>query len=132
MEPLPDFLEQWLRDFSRAVRDRDFRSGRDLFDEKVISFGTVCSRAENLDELMQQQWQLIWPNTEGFDFEYHSARSALSERQIVIISGWHSRRLVPDGQMLLRQGRATLVLKREGNDLRAVHTHFSMLPGTAS
>lgn len=121
-------LDAWLRAFSRAVRDRDFASGKSLFDAGVVSFGTVCSRADTLDELQANQWQFIWPNTRDFDFEYAEAATLVEGDQAVIVAGWSSTGFKVDGAPFQRRGRATIVLRRQLSEWKAVHTHFSLEP----
>ncbi len=128
MRAVPDFLESWLRLFAVAVRARDFASGRKMFDDGVISFGTVCFSAENLDALAQQQWRLIWLNTTDFDFEYDSARAVVDERLAIVIATWQSTGHDREQKPYERRGRATIVLRKDGAGWRAIHTHFSLAP----
>ena len=128
METLPRDIESWLKDFSRAVRDRDFASGKRLFEDGVISFGTVCFRVEGLDALAAQQWQAVWPNTENFEFEYASARAFVGGKQATVIADWSSTGLARGGSSFQRRGRSTLVLRRGASGWKAVHTHFSLAP----
>ena len=48
-------IASWLEAFSSAVRERDFEKARPMFDERVLGFGTVCNRAEDLEVLMREQ-----------------------------------------------------------------------------
>jgi ketosteroid isomerase-like protein len=128
MEPLPSDIESWLKAFSRAVRDRNFVEGKNLFDGNVVSFGTVCFRVEGLDTLAAQQWRAVWPNTENFEFDYPSARALVEARQAVIVADWSSTGFAPGGVRFQRRGRSTLVLRRETSGWKAVHTHFSLAP----
>jgi ketosteroid isomerase-like protein len=128
MEPLPLDIESWLKAFSRAVRGRNFADGKNLFDGSVVSFGTVCFRVEGLDALAAQQWQAVWPNTEGFEFDYPSARASVETRQAVVAADWSSTGLARGGDRFQRRGRSTLVLRRETSGWKAVHTHFSLAP----
>lgn len=121
-------LEIWLRSFSKAVRERDFTTGKGLFDERVMAFGTVCCRAENLQELFTNQWQLIWPNTKDFDFEYATARTTTDQNLAVIVTEWQSTGFDVAKKEFVRHGRATIVLQRAGSIWKAVHTHFSLTP----
>ena len=107
MQGVSDFLENWLRLFAAAVRARDFASGRKMFDGGVISFGTVCFRVENLDELALQQWRLIWLNTTDFDFEYDSARAAVDENLATVIATWKSTGYDREQMPHERRGRAS-------------------------
>jgi ketosteroid isomerase-like protein len=125
---VPEAIELWMRAFSEAVRKRDFASGRELFDDRVMSFGTVCVRAETLDDLASRQWSVIWPNTRGFEFEYESSRALVGEGQATVMAHWSSAGLGAGGALFQRRGRATIVLAHDGLRWKAVHTHFSINP----
>src|SRR5262245_50293606 len=111
MNELPEFVEAWLRDFSAAVRNKDFASGKRLFNDGGVSFGTVCFWANGLEELVSHQWQVVWPRTADFDFEYHTARASLESEQAVVASGWTSKGFNANKVPYFRRGRATLVLR---------------------
>jgi ketosteroid isomerase-like protein len=128
MEPLPRDIESWLKAFSRAVRERDFASGKNLFERGVVSFGTVCFRVEGIDALAAKQWQAVWPNTENFEFDYASARAVVDAETAAVVAGWSSTGLTGNGPRFQRSGRSTLVLRRAASGWKAVHTHFSLAP----
>jgi len=128
MEPLPGDIESWLKAFSRAVRERDFASGKKLFENGVVSFGTVCFRVEGIDALAAKQWQAVWPNTEDFEFDYATARAFVDARTAAVVAGWTSTGVAHDGPRFQRRGRSTLVLRRGASGWKAVHTHFSLAP----
>lgn len=128
MEPLPGDIESWLKAFSRSVRERDFASGKKLFENGVVSFGTVCFRVEGIDALAARQWQVVWPNTEDFEFDYSSARVFIGAETATVIAGWTSTGLAPGGGRFQRRGRSTLVLRRAASGWKAAHTHFSLAP----
>jgi ketosteroid isomerase-like protein len=124
----PKPLKAWLKDFSSAVRNRDIASGKRLFDEEVVSFGTACFRAENLDELVSRQWDIVWPGTRDFDFHYDSIRSVVNGKTAAIITDWESKGANGRQRAVLRSGRATIVLQKSKAGWKAVHTHFSINP----
>jgi ketosteroid isomerase-like protein len=124
----PEALKGWLKLFAQAVRERDLVSGRKLFDRQVISFGTVCFRAESLDELVCQQWEIVWPDTRNFDFEYDSARALVEGRIAVLIAQWQSTGFNGHQTSISRHGRATIALRRTARTWKAMHTHFSVDP----
>ncbi|MBC8096500.1 MAG: nuclear transport factor 2 family protein [Akkermansiaceae bacterium] len=121
-------ITHWLRSFSTAVRDQDFKAGKLLFDGRVVSFGTVCVRAENLDELESHQWRSVWPNTRDFEFDYTATRVLVEAGQTVVLTHWSSTGLTGDDQPFQRRGRATLVLRKDASQWKAIHTHFSIEP----
>jgi ketosteroid isomerase-like protein len=128
MQALHDDLKHWLQAFSKAVRDRDFSSGKQLFHEQVVSFGTLCSRVEGLGELAAQQWQAAWSRTRDFDFEYPTAFGRIDANHAFVAVNWHSTGLTTDGSAFQRAGRATIVLQKKASGWKAVHTHFSLKP----
>jgi ketosteroid isomerase-like protein len=130
MNALPKPLKSWLRNFSKAVRDRDFVSGRRLYDVCVVSFGTVRFRAEGLDELFSRQWQAAWPKTRNFDFEYDSAAALVEKSRAVIIVSWTSTVCIRVKKFVKRRGRATIVLQKYASGWKAIHTHFSISPAS--
>jgi len=128
MKALPKPLKSWLRKFSGAVRGRDFASGEVLFADAVISFGTVCFRAENLDELSTRQWRKVWPRTKQFEFEYESARAIVASDLAAVMANWRSTGFDRSKATFGRRGRATIVLRKSAGGWKAVHTHFSLKP----
>jgi len=128
MKAVPESLETWLKYFAQAVRDRDFDAGKKLFFAGSISFGTVCQRSENLDELITNQWQIVWPNTRDFDFEYDSARAIVTETTATVITGWQSTGFDREQIPQQRQGRATIVFQKYAGNWLAIHSHFSINP----
>jgi ketosteroid isomerase-like protein len=124
----PETLKGWLRLFSEAVRERNLVSGRKLFHRQVVSFGTVCFRAESLDELVCRQWEVVWPDTTNFDFEYDSAQALMEGKTAVLIADWQSTGINGHHMPVSRHGRATIALKNTAAGWKAVHTHFSVDP----
>lgn len=147
MKSWPQGILAWLERFAQAVREEDFTTGRGLFLEETQSFGTRTAAAGNLQELVDQQWRAVWPNTEGFTFALAEATAnfALSagEDLCTVWVRWHSFTRVsavsgnyPELRSL-RCGRCTIVLVRaqefqhlpeEAASWKAVHSHFSMEP----
>jgi len=120
-------IETWLRAFAAAVRARDYAAGAALFAEDVVAFGSVAARADGLDALRERQWRVVWEDTRGFDFDYATlCCEALGERAWAAAT-WSSASEADER----RAGRATLVFARDGAGWRAVHSHFSLVPGSA-
>lgn len=127
--PRPD-VERWLLAFAGAVRARDYAGARDLFDPAVVGFGTVSARTSGIEALHRDQWLPVWDETEGFAFDLDDAVCWEGADQVVVGSGWSSTGFDDEGRPRTRRGRATVVLVVDGERPTAVHTHFSMLPGT--
>lgn len=121
--------EAWLRGFAQAVRARDYAGAREMCHDDITGFGTVSQRYEGIDDLDHGQWRRVWDRTEGFEFDLDTATIWADEAFVVATSEWSSIGLDGDGSRRPRRGRATIVLARHSNELQAVHTHFSMMPG---
>ncbi len=130
-------VRAWLTRFAECVRARNIEGGRELFDPWVRSFGTRVRRADNLDDLVEQQWRPIWSNTSGFHFLDESVETLVSPdaMQVVVLAEWESKGHHAAGKPFQRCGRCTLVLQQDVTAVglpggwRAVHTHFSERPG---
>jgi ketosteroid isomerase-like protein len=128
MRKIPGDLQDWLKEFSAAVRRRDIAAGKNLFASHVVAFGTVADRVNSLDELVARQWQTVWPGTADFDFDYASARAITAAGLATIVAEWKSTGLDGRQQPFPRRGRATIVLQPAADGWQAVHTHFSINP----
>lgn len=125
---IPANVEAWLRNFSKAVRDRDYDTGRELCDPLVVAFGTVCAQATGLEQLVEEQWRTVWPEARDFDFDIDSATVLPGVTQTVVLAGWHYTELSAAGATSRRHGRATIVLQQQASTWKAIHTHFSSRP----
>lgn len=121
-------VSAWLDAFATCVRDRDLDRGRTLFSPDAVGFGTVARRYEGIDELVGEQWSEVWSRTEEFTFDAVDHRW-LDGSLCAVAATWHSVGTDGDGRRR-RTGRATLVLHRTDDGLRATHSHFSITPGT--
>jgi hypothetical protein len=113
---------QWLNDFTECINQRDYERAELLFDQKVISFGTVGRRMMGLKELREQQWEKRWPLNQNFKFGDVSL--LVGAPYLIIAVSWECKEL--DGRE--RQGRATIVLLPFLDKLICRHTHFSENP----
>lgn len=127
MKELEADVRIWMEQFASCVRDRDYFRARWLFSESVYSFGTVAEFLEGLNDLAGRQWERVWDVTEDFDFRYERAHCWMSKDQACIAVPWSSRG-VHSRMAETRNGRCTLLLKRESDGWKAHHTHFSMTP----
>jgi len=118
-------VDDWLLDFEECVRDRDYARARLMFHPHVIGFGTTGVIMLGLDALEAEQWRRTWPMTT--DFTFTSARKLSQDYGFMLaLTQWKSLR-VGGG---VRAGRASILLKPRGESWLAVHTHFSLNPGT--
>jgi ketosteroid isomerase-like protein len=123
-------LRAWFEALQACVERVDFDGGRDLFAEDAIGFGTKASLAIGREALETNQWRGIWPNIRDFRFDLDGMRSGSSGDQAWAIATWGSTGFGPDGQPFDRPGRATVILVRRDGRWKALHTHFSLFPGT--
>lgn len=123
-----DEVDRWLETFAACVRDRDLDAGRALFAADAAGFGTVAGAYRDRDELVAQQWSDVWPRTADFSFSGTEHRW-LADGWCAVAATWTSVGLGGD-ERRTRSGRATLVLRKDGDRVVAVHSHFSMAPGT--
>jgi len=126
-------VHQWLDEFAMCVREKDFSSGRKMFSEDVIGFGTWTGRMVGMEDLLISQWSNVWSKTEGFEFDEDYTdfwcNDAIEPTQCTVAALWKSTGIGEDGRGFERKGRSTIVLKRHlGNEWRAIHSHFSFFP----
>src|SRR5262249_32543169 len=76
------------------------------------------------------QWAGIWPNIRDFRFDLDQLRSGADGDLGWGIVTWDSIGFDEDGAPYQRPGRATVIFVRRQGAWRALHTHFSLYPGT--
>jgi ketosteroid isomerase-like protein len=123
-------VRAWLQNWSEAIRTGDFATGRAMFSDDVVAFGTLVGTAAGIDALVAEQWEKVWPNTRGFTFGSPLLLAAYDEVAVVAVE-WRSEGL--SGSVGYdRAGRATLVLQSAKGRLLCTHSHLSMTPGTVA
>lgn len=129
-ESLRAAVWEWLQRWADCVRRVDLDGASELFAEDVVGFGTRATRVEGLGELRDQQWREVWPHSDGFVFDRDTLRVETAEDASLVaaIVEWSSVGY-QRGRSFERPGRATILLRRSSDGLRAVHTHFSMERG---
>lgn len=121
-------VEEWLDVFGSYVAAESYAPAREMVAEDVVSFGTKADLVEGLDYLVEQQWKGIWPKIQNFTFEEVHAWGTADRAWGV--ATWTSTGFDADGTPYHRPGRATLTFERREGRWLAVHTHFSLDPGT--
>lgn len=121
---------EWFARLSEYCAAVDYESAREIFADDVASFGTKADIVSGLDPLQKNQWEGIWPNIEGFKIDLDSVRSGGNSSVAWGAAVWTSTGFDQDGQPFHRPGRATVALEKRGGRWLAVHTHFSLNPGT--
>ena len=142
-EPL-EAVREWFARLSECCARVDYAGARAIFSPDVASFGTKADIVSGLDLLQKNQWEGIWPNIANFRVDLSSVRGGGRADLAWGIAVWASTGFHEDGTAFDRPGRATVVLERRpevphagtkgpGRAVHAwlaVHTHFSLNPGT--
>jgi ketosteroid isomerase-like protein len=128
--------QQWLAAWGEEVARADIAAGRVRFDPDLSAFGTHADVVHGRDDVEEQQWSKIWPAIEDFRFDVDASEVIVSPdgRLAVVVAPWSSTGIGTDGEPFPRPGRATIVLRREGESAEwfGVHTHFSLARGVPS
>jgi ketosteroid isomerase-like protein len=125
---LRDEVLGWFRHLERCVRAVDYSGARPIFAEEAVGFGTYGAMLDGLDALVAGQWQNIWPNIQDFTFDPETLRFGADGALVWAICRWDSLGKDADGRPFDRPGRATVILTRRDGQLKALHTHFSLVP----
>lgn len=125
-------IRRWLADWGDEVAAVDFAAGARRFDRDVVGFGTKADAVNGIDALRGQQWEHVWPAIADFRFEAADADVWVSPDGLlgVIATAWCSTGRNADGSTFPRNGRATVVVRRDDTSQpwRGCHTHFSLQP----
>jgi ketosteroid isomerase-like protein len=123
-------IEGWFRSLERCVRTVDYASGRTLFSTNVVAFGTKADVVGGLANLEANQWSGVWPTIRDFTFQLDQLHWGWSGDSGWAVVTWTSTGFTIEGQPFPRPGRATVVFSRVADRLVALHSHFSLAPGT--
>jgi ketosteroid isomerase-like protein len=123
-------IREWFQMLERCVQQVDYQTARGLFAPDVLSFGTRADVVSGLDALVTNQWSGIWPHIRDFTFTLEQLHCGTAGDLAWGIVPWTSTGFHPDGRSFPRPGRATVIFERRHGDWLAVHTHFSLFPGT--
>lgn len=128
-----DSAREWLRGWGAEVAAVDIAAARGRFAVELSAFGTRTDVVIGRDRVEAEQWLPTWPAIEDFAFLVDDAQVVLSPDGLmaVMATGWTSTGIAEDGTRFARPGRATIVLRRAGQqaDWLGVHTHFSLARG---
>jgi ketosteroid isomerase-like protein len=120
-------ITDWLREFEAACRGRDFDTGRRMFADDAVAFGTYATAVRGLDNIEREQWRNVWPRIREFRFEARPAIHSAGDAAW-IATEWSSEATAPDGRPFRRPGRGTFVLARRDGRWLCGHSHVSLLP----
>lgn len=125
-----DAVRRWFQRLEGCVGRVDYAGGRDLFAPEVVAFGTKADVVAGLENLQALQWSGVWPNIRDFRFDLAQLHWGESDGLAWGVVPWMSTGYHEDGRTFPRPGRATIVFAIRGNQLLALHSHFSLFPGT--
>lgn len=126
---IPEEIKVWLSDWEAEVQDMRFDEASRRFHPQTCAFGTVMHAGQDLQSLICDQWQVVWPRTRNFRFHMDSARAWGDAEHHVVAVQWSGEGIEAwSGQAYLRTGRATIVLMRQQDRWIGVHTHLSISP----
>lgn len=125
-----DAVRQWFALMERYCASVDYDAAERIFAEDVVSFGTAMDIVRGRKALRQGQWESIWGNISNFKMDLENVHAAGGEGQAWGVVTWTSIGFDGNHKPFYRPGRATVTLERRGGVWLAVHTHFSLYPGT--
>ena len=123
-------IRDWFTTWGGYVRANDYENARALFHPDVVGFGTHMRVVTGLKHLEQNQWRNVWGTIDDFQFLVGELQSGVSGDglQAWAVVPWTSTGFHEDGASFDRPGRATVILERRDGTLKALHTHFSLVP----
>lgn len=130
-----ELIIAWLRGFSRCVNEKNYEAGKQFFDDVHMCFGSFSTKLiRTLDDLVEMQWKMIWPNIRNFEYDLSSLviETCDCDSLACAIVPYKSVGYNNSGISFNRSGRATIILKwsKNKNKWLSVHSHHSLAPGT--
>lgn len=123
-------VRQWFSLMERYCASVDYDGAEGIFAADVVSFGTTMDIVRGKKALREGQWESIWGNISNFKMDLHNIYADGSGGQAWGVVTWTSIGFDGSHQPFYRPGRATVTLQRRDGVWLAVHTHFSLYPGT--
>lgn len=123
-------VSAWMQRWQELINGGDIETARPMFDTTVVAYGSLTAVMEGRDELIAGQWSRMWPRLRDFAFDFNRMYilGDSADSIVAVAVPWTSLGRKGNG-WYDRRGRCTLVLRRSGDELRCVHSHFSMEPG---
>ena len=123
-------VRQWFTLLSGYCASVDYDAAERIFAEDVVSFGTAMDIVRGRKALREGQWESIWENITDFKMDLHNVYARGSGDNPWGMVTWTSTGYDSGHKPFHRPGRATVTLERRDGVWLAVHTHFSLFPGT--
>ncbi len=121
---------QWFGLMERFCASVDYDGAEEIFAEDVVSFGTKMDIVRGRKALREGQWESIWGNISNFKMDLDNVHAGGAGDQAWGVVSWTSIGFDGSHQPYYRPGRATVSIERRDGVWLAVHTHFSLYPGT--
>mgnify|MGYP003671173893 FL=1 len=121
---------QWFELLGRFCAAVDYDAGETIFADDVVAFGTRTDVVQGLAPLRRNQWEGIWGNIADFRINMDSIHAGGAADQAWGVATWTSTGFHENGETFDRPGRCTVILEQRDGHWLAVHTHFSLFPGT--
>lgn len=123
-------VHEFFARLSRNCAARDYDATEVIFASDVASFGTKAEVVVGLGPLRAKQWEGIWGNIEDFVMLLDQVHARANADMAWGMVPWTSTGFDASGARYDRPGRATIAMERRNDEWLAVHSHFSLNPGT--
>jgi len=117
---------EWLKSFEFSVKNRDFAKAQALYDSQATLFGTLVGMSQSTENYKKNQWEVIWNTSKNFKFT-EILRIDVFDSVAIISTMWKNTTLVNE-EWIERSGRASLCLIKANEQVKAIHSHFSLSP----
>ena len=123
-------VQQWFALMEQCCASVDYDGAECIFADDVVSFGTAMDIVSGRKSLREGQWESIWGNISNFKMDLDNVHAGGSGNQAWGVVTWTSLGFDGNHEPFYRPGRATVTLERRDGIWFAVHSHFSLYPGT--
>ena len=123
-------VQQWFALMEQCCASVDYDGAECIFADDVVSFGTAMDIVSGRKSLREGQWESIWGNISNFKMDLDNVHAGGSGNQAWGVVTWTSLGFDGNHEPFYRPGRATVTLERRDGIWLAVHSHFSLYPGT--
>lgn len=123
-------IAEFFERLGRYCAGGDYDAAEALFASDVVSFGTKATVVTGIEQLRREQWEGVWPYIDDFQIDLSQVQAGGDERYAWGMVPWTSVGFDERGRRFNRPGRATVVMENRNGAWLAVHTHFSLVPGT--
>ena len=123
-------VKHWFALMEQYCSSVDYDGAERIFAEDVVSFGTTMDIVRGRKALREGQWESIWGNISNFKMDLDNIHADGTVDLAWGVVTWTSIGFDGNHQPFYRPGRATVTLERRDGVWLAVHSHFSLYPGT--